>query len=225
MAQPYRLDSADVRALLRVSGQVVADRDDPRKWRHFLRGSLRDLLRADAGLALEIEPDGQPSSGRVVAFFDHGLAGRDRRNAILRELNEPEITDPLLLALLKRLYGSRYDTVTFARSDVIRDDHWKKSPLVARRRAAAGFDDSVASLTRIKSPQRVMGLVFLRSTGGHPFDQRERTLLELATQSYRGFTMPNSRAVPRTPRRYRPACRKRSPTLPPAATSSRPPAP
>jgi DNA-binding CsgD family transcriptional regulator len=180
MAQTYRVDSSDVRTLLRVASQVAAAKDEPRRWRQVLLGSLRELLRADAGLTLEIECDGEPTLGRVAKFHDFGITGRERRAGLLRELNEPVIRDPLLTALLKRLCESRHTTVTFARSDVVRDDVWKKNAIVARRRATVGFDDAVASLTKMTSPARVMGLLFLRSSGGgHPFGQRERTLLGL----------------------------------------------
>jgi DNA-binding CsgD family transcriptional regulator len=180
MAQTYRVDSADVRTLLRVAGQVAAAKDEPRRWRQILLGSLRVLLRADAGLTLEIECAGEPTEGRVAKFYDLGIGGRERRGGLLRELNEPVIRDPLLTALLKRLVESRPSTVTFARSEVVREDVWKKSAVVVRRRATAGFDDAVASLTKLASPARVMGLLFLRLSGsGHPFGQRERTLLGL----------------------------------------------
>ena len=193
---PHRLDATDVRLLLRLTGRIAVACPDPRRWRRLLLAELRRLLRADAGLALEMHPNGSPLTVRVEGFVDHGLAPRERRQAVLRELNGNTVSDPLLVALLKRIAHSEAASATFTRSELLSDEAWRRSAFAAHRRTA-GCDDSLASLTRLSSPRRMVAVIFLRAGAGRePFGPRERTLLDLCHSELAWVYQAERRSLP-----------------------------
>lgn len=190
-----RVDSQDVRALLRVCGRVAQARHEPRRWRQALLEDLADVLDAKVGILQEVDLNhGAP---RVRAFWDKGWGSPRQRETMLRELNSSTIHDPLLLELIKRIADGRRRAATARISEVVSPEAWSRLPLAIERRRSADVEDCVGSAVRLAQNGRAVALVFFRACAhATKFSEREKTLLELCHSGLQWIYEEEMRARP-----------------------------
>jgi DNA-binding CsgD family transcriptional regulator len=179
------LHADDVRALLRLLGEVRELGANSTTWRAHLAESLQRMCGCRATLALELvfpmaHPLSEPwSACRSTAMLladsaESGIAPEDRQRFYDDMLWHHHGTDHTLDALVP-LYGTRF---TRSRKELVGDDRWYRSRLANEILRAHDCNDFIFSTVPVM-PHTYASLALVRAWGDRAFGEREKLLVEL----------------------------------------------
>ena len=176
------LAADDVRALLRLCGELRELGADPAAWRDHLTLAFERLCAASVAMVgeLRVKPHSAGSGGRcadAVALLhaaDRGVAADRRARFYDDVIWIDHASDPTLDAVLP-LYGTAF---TRARSQLVADDGWYRSPCAERLRAH-DCDDFLFSMAPVPRLGVISSIETFRPWGGRRFSDRERLILQL----------------------------------------------
>jgi DNA-binding CsgD family transcriptional regulator len=178
------LHANDVRAMLRLLGEVRELGANSTAWRAHLAASLQRLCGCRATLALEItfpvaHPITEPwsacrSTARLVDAAESGIAAADRQHFYDDMLWHRHGTDDTLNSLVP-LYGTQF---TRSRQELVGDERWYRSPLANEIFRAHDCDAFIISTVPVM-PHTYASLGLVRAWGDRPFGAREKVLVEL----------------------------------------------
>ncbi len=178
------LHAHDVRALLRLLGEVRELGACSTAWRAHLAASLQRLCGCRATLALELVfPEVHPHTGwsacRSVGITmadsaESGIAPEDRQRFYDDMLWREHRNDNTLNNLVP-LYGTHF---TRSRAELVGDEVWYRSPLANESFRAHDCDDFIFSTVPV-GPHAHASLGLLRAWRDRPFGAREKLLVEL----------------------------------------------
>jgi len=199
------LSSADVRALLRLLGELRELGADPGAWRAHLVTHLAALCGAQVAVTAELRVNANPEQAATncaeavtpLQAIDHGLDG-SLREKFYRELYFIDHrTDDALCAMVP-LFGSAF---TVTRQNVIGDRHWERSVSANQRFRPLGCDDFVMSMMPVASLGVISSMEVYRGRGVR-FSERERLFVELLHEelAHDWNRVYDKEATPLTPR-------------------------
>lgn len=176
----------DVRALLRLVGELRELGADPLAWRSHLAESLERLCQARAVYVGELAPQAAPPSAeqatlrcvdmiQVVQAIDRGLdAGERGRFYDDVVWHEHGPSDPL--AAIVPLYGTSFSV---GRRDLVDDRAWYASALANERFRAHDCDDFILSMVAVPGTGLLATFELFRPWQRSPFGERERLVVNL----------------------------------------------
>lgn len=175
------LCSADVRALLRLLGELRELGAEPAAWRAHLVASLEALCSAQVAVTAELRVNDNPEASTNCAeavtplqAIDHGLDAGFRER-FYRDLYFIDHRSDDALTAVVPLYGSAF---TVSRQNVIADRHWDRSMSANERFRPLGCDDFILSMMPVASLGVISSMDVYRGPGAR-FSERERLLVEL----------------------------------------------
>lgn len=176
------LDARDVRALLRLLGELRELGRSPTAWRAHLGATLEHTCGARVTVASELRvkediPEGLTNCGHVVTpleLVDHGLDAAVREQFYRDVYFTDHQTDDALEGIVP-LYGTPF---TVARADIIEDRRWNRSSCANDRFRKLGYDDFVMSMIPVPSLSVFSSLEVFRPQGKR-FSPRDRLFLQL----------------------------------------------
>lgn len=176
------LSSADVRALLRLLGELRELGAEPGAWRAHLVANLEALCGARVAVISELRVNANPERAATncaeavtpLQSVDHGLDA-SLRGAFYRDLYFIDHRTDDALSAIVPLYGSAF---TVSRQNVIGDRHWERSISVNERFRPLGCDDFVMSMMPVESLGVISSMEVYRDRGVR-FSERERLFVEL----------------------------------------------
>ncbi|HET6336338.1 MAG TPA: LuxR C-terminal-related transcriptional regulator [Polyangiales bacterium] len=197
------LETNDVRALLRLLGELRELGADPAAWRSHLAQQLESLLEARVSLIAEFavptEPPGSTNCADVVTVLQAADFGLDAgvRDPFYREVCFTDHETDDALQRIVPLYGS---TFTIARADVVADRQWDRSNIANQHYRAHGCDDFVFSMAPVAS-FGVISTIAMYSGARQRFGAREKLFIELLHEELARDFRRSERQQPRlTPR-------------------------
>jgi len=178
------LHATDVRALLRLLGEVRELGANSTAWRAHLAASLQRLCGCRATLALELtfpvvhaltEPwSACRGTATLVDSAESGVAAGDRQRFYDDMLWYRHGTDDTLNNLVP-LYGTHF---TRSRQELVGDEIWYRSALANEIFRAHDCDHFIISTIPVM-PHTYASLGLVRAWGDPPFGAREKLLVEL----------------------------------------------
>ena len=198
------LEAEDVRALLRLLGELRELGRAPHAWRGHLVSSLRALCRADIAVISELRVNANASGASTncaevvtpLEIVDRGIDD-SQRERFFRELYFTDHETDDALGAIVPLYGTSF---TIQRRDVVDDHRWDRSFVANERFRPLGCDDFVMSMAPVSSFGVISSLELLRGSRER-FTGRERLLVALLHEELAGdWTRARARAPRLTPR-------------------------
>lgn len=184
MSRSQRVRTDDVRALLRLVGELHELPNDPDVRVAHMLERICTLVGGRIAFVniLELSPD--RSVPRLVWWAQRGLVDQDGQAALLRLADLGiEHQGPLIQHLA--LGSPRI--VTFARDELVSDREWYGSSYFNEHLRVAGLDSTVCTSFPLPGPRRRFTVGFYRPTGDRRFGRREWTLLELLNSEFGWF--------------------------------------
>ncbi len=200
------LSFGDVRALLRLSGEVRELGGDPEAWRRHLLAELCRLCGGTLGVAFEhwtprgvsledvrhewsyvkcVDRDPSPTerSLRNAHVVDSGFATeRDRAYYYEHIYQGDTFDDPAWGGIFTRVRAENgpSDGFTHTSDELVDRRTWDTSPFVQERARACGLGHYVLSTRFLYGLGCIVGVQIARPWGEKPFTLREAALVELA---------------------------------------------
>jgi DNA-binding CsgD family transcriptional regulator len=181
-----QLAAADVRALLRLLGELRELGDHPPRWRRHLVESLARLCGTRACLAGELTVAGpvrpKAALGREAVELIHreeaGIGGRDlarfERDVVWNTHGPNEAIAGTWSAYAMRFSATRAQLVT--------DGSWYRTSLANDLFRALDCDDFIVSMVPIPGLRVLTSIKLFRPWGDRPFAPREQALVELLSE-------------------------------------------
>lgn len=191
-AMPETLALSDVRALLRLLGEVRELGESPAAWRGHLAEQLSELCGARAVVSNELSvrtpaSRGQAAAARagtcqaavttlVVAYtgVDEGKV-----DPFLRDVIWYDHAGDHTLQRLVPLYGS---TFLRSRAELAEDANWYGSALASERFRRHDCDDFILAMCAVPGVGALCSLELFRAWGAPRFGDRERLLVQLVQE-------------------------------------------
>jgi DNA-binding CsgD family transcriptional regulator len=174
------LRADDVRALLRLLGELRELGDQPPQWRRHLLARLARLCGTRAGLAGEVAVVGDPR-GRagvtVVHREEQGVAADEERRFEEDVVWNTHGPNDAIAGSWSR-YGLRF---TAARRQLVADRVWYRSTVANERFRPFDCDDFIVAMTPVPGLRTIASIKLFRPWGDRRFGERERLLVELLT--------------------------------------------
>jgi DNA-binding CsgD family transcriptional regulator len=181
------LHADDVRALLRLLGELRELGACSTAWRAHLTSSLQRLCGCRAALALELVFPGDPplvdhsrarrSVANVVDFSDSGVDAGDRRRFHEDLIPYDHGADDTFQGAVP-LYGTRF---TRSRQQIIDDARWYRSSIANERFRPHDVNHFIISTVPV-TPHTCASLGLFRAWRDPPFGAREQLLVELINE-------------------------------------------
>jgi DNA-binding CsgD family transcriptional regulator len=174
------LRADDVRALLRLLGELRELGDHPPQWRRHLLARLDQLCGTRAGLAGEVAVVGDPrgrAGVKVVHREEHGVAPHEERRFEEDVVWNTHGPNDAISGSWSR-YGLRF---TAARRQLVEDPVWYRSAVANERFRPFDCDDFIVAMTPIPGLRTIASIKLFRAWGDRRFGERERLLVELLT--------------------------------------------
>jgi DNA-binding CsgD family transcriptional regulator len=178
------LHGHDVRALLRLLGEIRELGASSSAWRAHLTSSLQRLCGCRATLALELTfRHGHPhpeheharrSIANLVDASESGIDATQRQRFYEDILAYDHQTDDTLNGLVA-FYGTQY---TRSRPEIVSDERWYRSAIANEKFRPHDCDHFLVSTVPV-APHTVASLALFRGWGEPPFGAREKLLVEL----------------------------------------------
>ncbi len=172
----------DVRALVRLLGELRELGRDPDAWRNHLLDALARICHAKVAVASEARVNPSPSGGEVhtdcaTAVSPLHLVHRGiESDAFFRDCYWYAHRDDDPLEKLLPLYGTAF---TVAREQLVDDRRWYASTLASERMRAHDCDDFLLSMAPVRHAGVICSLELFRSWKGDRFGERERAIVAL----------------------------------------------
>jgi DNA-binding CsgD family transcriptional regulator len=186
------LSLADVRALLRLLGEMRELGDSPVAWRGHLAEQLSQLCGARAVVSSELSPRTPASRAqaeaaragscqaatRALAVAHAGLGEADAA-PFFRDVIWYDHSRDRTLQRLVPLYGS---TFVRSRADLTEDATWYGSELASERFRKHDCDDFIIAMCAVPAAGVICSLELFRPWGAARFGERERLLVQLVQE-------------------------------------------
>jgi DNA-binding CsgD family transcriptional regulator len=183
------LQGGDVRALLRLVGEVRELGDSPQAWRAHLAAELSRLCSARAVVSNElyvrtpasraeqeaINAGSCEAAAKPVVVADAGVHDSDRDRFYSEVIWYDHRADHTLQGLLP-LYGK---TFVRSRAELCRDADWYGSELANAGFRSQDCDDFIMSMCAVPEASAISLVELFRPWGDSPFGERERLLVHL----------------------------------------------
>lgn len=197
----------DVRALLRLLGEVRELGESPAGWRRHLAEELSRLCGARAVVSSELSPRRPASVAEQEAVragscqaaakplaVAHAGVDDGAATAFLRDVIWYDHSSDSTLQRLVPLYGN---TFLRSRADLAEDATWYRSPLANERFRRQDCDDFIIAMCAVPELGVICSLELFRPWGGAPFGERERLLVQLVqeelSRDFRASCQPSVR--------------------------------
>jgi DNA-binding CsgD family transcriptional regulator len=205
------LSLSDVRALLRLLGEVRELGDSPAAWRGHLAERLSQLCGARAVVSSELSPrtprsEAQQAAARAgscqaaITPLAVAHAGLDEGNAasFFHDVVWYDHASDRTLQRLVPLYGS---TFIRTRADLAEDATWYGSALASERFRRHDCDDFIIAMCAVPGAGVICSLELFRPWGAVRFAERERLLVQLVqeelSRDFQASVEPLRRLSPR----------------------------
>jgi DNA-binding CsgD family transcriptional regulator len=194
------LPAADVRALLRLVGELRELGTEPAHWRTHLVGSLAHLCGTRAVLAGELQARSHRREDSTVVHREYHGVPLDQQAAfdeVVWLTHGPN-------EVLPGNWSSYRALSTVSRQQLVGDRAWYRSRVANDHFRAAGADDFIVAMIPVDA-LRVMGaLKLFRPWGDRPFGDRDRLLVSLLTEELaHDWSIAAQAAAPALNRRLR----------------------
>lgn len=184
------LAATDVRALLRLVGELRELGDQPPQWRRHLLASLDRLCGTRASLVGEVAVVGNPvgrTGIKVIHREGHGVGSHEEQrfeDEVIWNTHGPN--DAILGT------WTRYDqSFTATRRELAEDGVWYGSTVANEYFRPFDCDDFIVSMVPIPSLRAMAAIKLFRAWGDRPFTARDRVLVELLAEDLaRDWTEP-----------------------------------
>lgn len=174
----------DVRALVRLLGELRELGRDPSAWRDHLLDSLARICHAKIAVASELRVNPPPPVGEVrtdcaaavtpVHLVHRGVEGESER--FFRDCYWYSHDDDDPLDGLLSLYGKAF---TVVRRELVDDRRWYASALANDNMHAHDCDDFVFSMAPVRHAGVICSLELFRSQKDPRFGEREQAIVSL----------------------------------------------
>lgn len=197
-----KLRESDVRAVVRLLGEVAGSREEPMIRKRQLMTGLARLVGADGWLwSTTRAKDGIPV---CCALVHGGLT--DEQLVAWAESTQVTPTLPGNRACLEIATNQYHATRT--RDQMVGDGEWYANPVVKRYRFDVGIDDFLYSLYPLGEPFYVSAIGFFRHVGRARFSPRERRIAHIVLSEVpwlhtAGLPEENGKRVPELSPRLR----------------------
>jgi DNA-binding CsgD family transcriptional regulator len=185
------LELADIRALLRLLGEVRELGASPLAWRAHLAAELARLCHARAVVSSELSPRRPQSTAQAAAIAEgscqaaatplalaHTGVGSNAERFLRDVVWYDHASDPTLNGLLP-LYGK---TFIRSRAELAEDRRWYHSVLANERFRQHDCDDFILAMCAVPHAGAICSLELLRPWGAPAFGPRERSLVQLVQE-------------------------------------------
>jgi DNA-binding CsgD family transcriptional regulator len=191
-AMPETLSLSDVRALLRLLGEVRELGESPTAWRGHLAEQLSQLCGARAVVSNELSVRTPVSHGQAAAaragtcqaavtalVVAHTGVDEGKAEPFLRDVIWYDHAGDDTLQRLVPLYGS---TFVRSRAELAEDATWYGSSLASERFRRHDCDDFILAMCAVPGVGIICGLELFRAWGAPRFAERERLLVRLVQE-------------------------------------------
>ncbi len=175
MGRSQRVRQEDVRALMRMMGELHELPPDPETIGRHLMTRICELVDGRMALVGVIRPVGAAGNPEIVSCVVGGWFDDQARSVYERYVDGECAADPTLAAL-KNLVGQ---TVVRTREELMCDREWYRNPHVAEVRREADLDGYLTGVYPLAERGLLASFAVSRPWGAARFGMRERTLLSL----------------------------------------------
>jgi DNA-binding CsgD family transcriptional regulator len=172
------LPADDVRALMRLVGELRELGDEPPRWRRHLLASLETLCGTRAGLAGEVAVTGD-LGGRagleVVHHEVHGISPHEEQrfeDEVIWNTHGPNDAISGTWAQYQRKF-------TASRRQLVGDRVWYRSTVANEHFRPLDCGDFIVSIVPLHALRALASIKLFRAWDDRPFTERERLLVEL----------------------------------------------
>lgn len=172
------LPADDVRALMRLVGELRELGDEPPRWRRHLLASLETLCGTRAGLTGEIAVVGDPG-GRagldVVHREVHGVSPDELprfEDEVIWNTHGPNDA-------ISGTWAHYQRTFTASRRQLVDDRRWYRSTVANEHFRPFDCGDFIVSMVPLPTLRAIASIKLFRAWDDHAFAERERLLVEL----------------------------------------------
>lgn len=204
MEQEVALGEADVRAVVRLLGEVAILEGGATAKRQRLMAGLAELVGADGWLWTISRVDVERDTPMSVGLLHGGLT--DRQVAAWAESSQEQITPlPEHRPLTELVVRGEHFTRT--RAQIVPDSVWYVHPTVRAYRFDVGLDDFLYSIYPLE-PGVISAIGLYRQSGREAFTARQRRLVHIVTSEVKwlhwaGLPEDRGRSVPKLSPRLR----------------------
>jgi DNA-binding CsgD family transcriptional regulator len=175
------LDSADVRSLLRLLGELRELGRSPPRWRRHLVDSLGKLCGARAVLAGELAVVG-PGNGRDSMKVIHrelrGISAGDQIRFDEQVVWQTHGPNDAISGQWPR-YGLRFTT---GRQHLVDSRRWYRSAVANDQFRSFDCDDFIVSMVPVPALRAITAIKMFRAWRDRPFGERDGLLLDLLAE-------------------------------------------
>lgn len=184
MSRSQRVRTDDVRALLRLVGELHELPNDPDVRVAHMLECVCKLVGGRTGFVNILDPTSDGSALKLVWVGQHGSLDNDGRAAMGR-LGKLDMKHqgPLINAMAKG--GPR--AMTLVRDKLVSKREWYRSSFFNEHLRVARLDSNMCSSFPLREPGRRFTIGMFRALGDRQFGPREWTLLELLNSEFGWF--------------------------------------
>jgi hypothetical protein len=175
------LQISDVRALLRLVGEVRELGGQPSRWRAHLVEALGKLCGARAALAGELEVIGSRQDRQGVKLIHRelrGIVAGDQPSFDDQVVWQTHGPNEVISGQWPR-YGLRF---TAGRQDLVEDRRWYRSGLANEQFRTFDCADFLVSMVPVPALRVLTGIKLFRPWGDRRFSERDLRLVELLAE-------------------------------------------
>lgn len=176
MTEQRYIDETDVRAVVRLLGDVAVLPGDVQAKRRFVAEGLCKLL--DAQVYIWVQSVQCQSDGRLapLSFVDGGWPSPRSRDLVI-QASVGDGPDPGMDQLMRLARGPRH--VTLLRQEVIRDQELYGHEVFHRFLRPSGLDQAIYSIYPLGPAGLSSMITLFRELGQPPFGERERAIFHI----------------------------------------------
>jgi DNA-binding CsgD family transcriptional regulator len=190
------LPADDVRALIRLVGELRELGDEPPRWRRHLLASLERLCGTRAGLTGEVAVTGD-LAGRagldVVHHEVHGVSPHEEQrfeDEVIWNTHGPNDA-------ISGTWAHYQGKFTASRRQLVGDRIWYRSTVANEHFRPLDCGDFIVSMVPLHALRALASIKLFRAWGDRPFTERERLLVELvADELARDWIEPEAGPAP-----------------------------
>lgn len=178
MSGAASLQADDVRALMRLVGELRELGDEPPRWRRHLLASLARLCGTRAGLTGEIAVIGDPGGRAGLDVVHRELHGVDPHE-------EQRFEDEVIWNThgpndaISGTWANYQHRFTASRRQLVDDRVWRRSTVANEHFRPFDCGDFIVSMLPLPALRAMSSIKLFRAWGDRPFTERERLLVEL----------------------------------------------
>lgn len=183
LAKTSGMQSADVRALVRLMGELGDLPKDHTVRAPFLMSEICRLIDAQWGIVTlmsDLRPNGKP---QLYHSFQGGQLDGNLQSAFLQYVNVQYADDPMIAGMLV----DQPQPIVRSRPQVVEDGEWYRSVHFSEFRRKAYLDESIYAFYPLDQSGNAVGMGFTRPLGASRFGARERLMVEMLNDGLAWF--------------------------------------